>query len=72
VGEEARLKLQWQERDGPPVVPPARQGFGRILLERAVAQEFGAQPTISFAPEGLSYEVDAPLSDIVAGGLALG
>lgn len=29
AGEEARFKFQWQERDGPPVIPPTRQGFGR-------------------------------------------
>ena len=61
AGAEARFRFQWQERDGPPVVPPTRQGFGRILLERAAAQEFGA-PKVRFAPEGLSYEIDAPLS----------
>jgi PAS domain S-box-containing protein len=61
VDEEARLKFQWQERDGPPVAPPTRQGFGSILLEKVVAQDFGAQPRINFAPEGFSYEIDAPL-----------
>jgi len=63
---EARFKFQWQERDGPPVVPPTHQGFGRILLEKAAAQDFGAPPKIRFAPEGLSYEIDAPLSVLAA------
>jgi PAS domain S-box-containing protein len=63
---EARFRFQWQERDGPTVVPPTREGFGRILLEKAVAQEFGAPPKIKFAPEGLSYEIDAPLSLVAA------
>jgi two-component system CheB/CheR fusion protein len=61
---ETRFKFRWQERDGPPIVPPTHQGFGRILIERAAAQEFGAQPTIDYAPEGLSYEIDAPLSAV--------
>ena len=68
VGGEARFKFQWQELEGPPVVPPTRRGFGRILLENAVAQEFGAPPKVRFAPEGLSYEIDAPLSVLAAGG----
>jgi PAS domain S-box-containing protein len=67
-GAEARFKFQWQERDGPPVVPPTRQGFGRILIEKAAAQDFGARPKISYAPEGLSYEIDAPLSAMVVSG----
>lgn len=38
------------------------QGFGSVLLEKVAAQDFGAQPKIRFAPEGLSYDIDAPLS----------
>jgi two-component sensor histidine kinase/PAS domain-containing protein len=67
VGTEARFKFQWQELGGPPVAPPTRQGFGRILLETAVASDFDAQPEIRFAPEGLIYEIDAPLSVVAAG-----
>jgi two-component sensor histidine kinase/PAS domain-containing protein len=67
VGTEARFKFQWQELGGPPVAPPTRQGFGRILLEKAVASDFDAQPEIRFAPEGLIYEIDAPLSVVTAG-----
>jgi two-component sensor histidine kinase len=66
AGAEAMFKFQWQERDGPPVIPPTRQGFGRTLLERAVATEFGVPSKIRFAPEGLSYEIEAPLSAVVA------
>jgi two-component sensor histidine kinase len=66
VGGEARFRFHWQEMGGPPVVPPTRRGFGRILLEKAVAQEFGVPPKIRFAPEGLIYEIDAPLSAVAA------
>jgi two-component sensor histidine kinase len=68
AGIEARFKLFWKERGGPPVVPSTRQGFGRILLEKVVAQDFDAQPKMGFAPDGLSYEIDAPLSAVAAGG----
>ncbi len=66
AGAKARYKFQWQERNGPPVAPPTHQGFGRMLLEKAAAQDFDAQPKITFAPEGLSYEIDAPLSVVTA------
>jgi PAS domain S-box-containing protein len=66
TGAEARFKFQWQERDGPLVVPPDHQGFGRIVLEKAAALDFAALPKIRFAPEGMSYEIDAPLSIMVA------
>jgi PAS domain S-box-containing protein len=66
-GEDARFNLLWRERGGPPVVPPTRQGFGSILLEKVVAQDFRAQPTIRFATEGLSYAIVAPLPMMVVG-----
>jgi PAS domain S-box-containing protein len=65
--EEARFKFQWQEREGPPVFVPSRKGFGSILLERLASQDFGAQPTITFAPHGLSYSIDASLPAMTAG-----
>lgn len=67
AGEEARFLFQWQEHDGPPVKLPTREGFGRILLEKVVAQDFGTKPKVSFAPGGLSYEIRAPLSAVTAG-----
>jgi PAS domain S-box-containing protein len=67
TGAEARFKFQWQERNGPPVVPPTRQGFGHMVIEKAAAQDFGP-PKIRFASEGLSYEIDALLSAVAAAG----
>jgi PAS domain S-box-containing protein len=64
---EARFKFQWQERDGPPVVAPTRKGFGSLLLEKLASQDFGAQPNIIFAPNGLSYSIDASLPTMTAG-----
>jgi two-component sensor histidine kinase len=63
IGAESRFKFQWQERNGPPVIPPTRQGFGHMVIEKAAAQDFGL-PKIKFASEGLSYEIDAPLSAV--------
>lgn len=66
AGPDARFKFRWKESGGPPVVPPTRQGFGRIVLETAAAKELGVVPTATYAPEGLSYSIDAPLSALVA------
>jgi len=64
---EARFKFQWQERNGPPVAVPSREGFGSMLLQTLALQDFGAQPKITFAPHGFSYSIDAPLPAITAG-----
>jgi len=66
AGAEARFKFQWLESDGPPVIPPTRQGFGSTVLEKVAAEDFGARPKIRFAPEGLSYEIAAPMSVVTA------
>ena len=66
AGADARFRFQWLERGGPPVTEPARRGFGSVLIEKAVAQDFGAEPVIEFAPDGLFYAFDALLSGIAA------
>jgi PAS domain S-box-containing protein len=65
TGAEARFNFRWQERNGPPVVPPTRRGFGHMVIEKAAAQDFGL-PKIRFASDGLCYEIDAPLAVVVA------
>lgn len=61
-GSDAKLTFRWQERDGPQVALPTREGFGRTLIEKVVAQQFGTQPAIEFRPDGLVYEFSMPLS----------
>jgi two-component sensor histidine kinase len=58
---EPAILFQWQERGGPPVTPPKRKGFGRVLLERAIAAA-GDPPRFDYAPEGFTYEVRATLA----------
>ncbi|WP_112662637.1 sensor histidine kinase [Microvirga flavescens] len=60
---EQRLRLRWEESDGPPVSPPQRRGFGTRLIERSLAHDLQGQVTIDFAPTGVVCTVDAPLPD---------
>jgi PAS domain S-box-containing protein len=44
--EDGTLELSWQESGGPPVTPPARKGFGTVLIEHtydSVVFEYPAQ-----------------------------
>lgn len=48
---EGRLTLEWRERGGPQVAPPAREGFGMRLLAAALkGAGGGVEP--AFEPEG--------------------
>jgi two-component sensor histidine kinase len=59
--EGERLTLEWRERGGPRVEPPARRGFGSRMIERGLAAELAGKVTIDFEPEGVVCRVDAPL-----------
>ncbi|WP_244913944.1 sensor histidine kinase, partial [Methylobacterium frigidaeris] len=60
---EGRLALRWQERGGPPVVPPTRTGFGSRLIERSLARELDGTVSLSFPPEGVVCTIVAPLAE---------
>ena len=60
-GQLPRLDLRWAERDGPPVKPPQRRGFGSRLIERSLAQDLEGMVKIEFAPQGVQCIVAAPI-----------
>lgn len=49
-----RFELRWEEAGGPPVSEPVREGFGTMLLNRALPN---AVPSVEFKPEGLVFTV---------------
>lgn len=61
IGE--RLVLRWTERDGPQLTggPPARRGFGSLLLDSS-ARQLGGAISMDWSPRGLSVQLTAPLS----------
>jgi two-component sensor histidine kinase len=56
--ENGMVHLEWCEEGGPPVAPPARAGFGRVLLERLVGASLNGQVKLDFKPEGLVCRID--------------
>ena len=61
-GKDHVLKFQWQERGGPIIAAPERQGFGSALLKGTFG---GAR--IEYASQGLRCEIDVPLADFRPG-----
>ena len=61
-GKDHVLKFQWQERGGPIIAAPERQGFGSALLKGTCG---GAR--IEYASQGLRCEIDVPLADFRPG-----
>jgi PAS domain S-box-containing protein len=52
-----KLKFKWQESGGPPVIVPTCHGFGTTLIKGTFSDV-----RIEYAVEGLSCEIDVPLS----------
>jgi two-component sensor histidine kinase len=61
VEDGTRLKLVWEERGGPAVSAPTRQGFGSRLLHRVLATQLNAKVELDFRPKGLRVAIDAVL-----------
>ncbi|MDQ4137176.1 MAG: PAS domain S-box protein [Pseudomonadota bacterium] len=61
-GEVRLLRLEWRERNGPPVTPPTREGFGTRLLERVLSAQARAKVTVDYSPDGLTFLADIPLA----------
>jgi PAS domain S-box-containing protein len=64
VSDEAKgplLHLTWTERNGPPVDPPTRQGFGSRLLRRVLTAQLAAEVDIAYEREGLRCTIAVPI-----------
>ena len=59
--EDERLALLWSEHDGPPCVPPSRQGFGSRMIAKLLGGRFRGAAETDYAPDGLRWRLDAPL-----------
>jgi len=52
-GETERVTFEWIERDGPPVTPPTRRGFGTRIVKAAVDSEQNGEVTLDYRSGGL-------------------
>jgi two-component sensor histidine kinase len=54
-----RFHMSWVESGGAPVGPPEATGFGRLVIERMVAEALQGCVTLDFARGGLCWHLDA-------------
>jgi PAS domain S-box-containing protein len=57
--------MSWSEREGPPVTPPARQGFGTMVIDSLVKESLGGEVQLDFAPAGLAWRVTCPAMNVL-------
>lgn len=56
-----RLRLEWTEHGGPPVVPPIRLGYGNTVLTTMIERGLSAVASVQYLSDGLSWTMDCPL-----------
>ena len=74
-----RLTLHWEERGGPRVSPPARQGFGSRLIAASLKSDLAGEARLDYRPSGLVCVLTLSLpstgkeeADLPAGAPAVG
>jgi two-component sensor histidine kinase len=56
------VKLLWAESGGPGVGPPARRGFGTLVIEGNLARSLDARVDLAFAAQGVRCRIVIPAS----------
>jgi PAS domain S-box-containing protein len=52
--------MSWTERNGPPVTPPLRRGFGTTVMEAMTVRSVGGKVDLDYAPSGLTWRLTCP------------
>ena len=60
-----RFHMSWRESNGPRVTPPARKGFGHVVISQMVASSLRGEVTLDYAQDGLWWAIDAPSASVV-------
>jgi chemotaxis family two-component system sensor kinase Cph1 len=61
AASENEVRISWIESGGPTVSQPQHSGFGRMLLERALASDLNGKVKLDFTKEGLNGLIAFPL-----------
>jgi two-component system CheB/CheR fusion protein len=59
--DNPRVVLEWRESGVPMPNAPPRSGYGRQLIERALAHTLGAQASLDFGEDGILCRIEVPL-----------
>ncbi|MBD3730513.1 MAG: PAS domain S-box protein [Sphingomonadales bacterium] len=55
IEADGGFTMSWQESGGPPVFPPAKSGFGTVLIKDMPSRACDAQVTLEYAPTGIAW-----------------
>ena len=58
------LVLEWAELDGPPVVPPAKSGFGTTMIERMLGSQIDGSVEVRYEQDGLKFRLRVAVANV--------
>lgn len=64
MNDQDFLRLTWVESNGPAVIEPTRRGFGSLLIEHVLADDFQGKVDVNYHPQGLRCELITRLSHL--------
>ena len=63
---ENHFRLTWVETNGPAVTAPERRGFGSLLIEQVLADDFHGKVDVDYLPQGFCCQLTTALSNLRA------
>jgi two-component sensor histidine kinase len=57
--------MSWTERNGPPVSPPERRGFGSTVVESMAERTVGGEVQLDYAPSGVIWRLTCPAGNVL-------
>jgi PAS domain S-box-containing protein len=60
--------MSWTERNGPPVSPPERRGFGSTVIASMAKRTVDGEVELDYAPSGLTWRLTCPAANALERG----
>ena len=57
--------MGWTERDGPPVRPPERKGFGSTVIDSMAKLATDGEVQLDYAPSGVVWRLRCPAANVL-------
>jgi two-component sensor histidine kinase len=63
-GQDRMLHFEWNELDGPPVIPPTNSGFGSTMIERMLGSQIEGSVEVRYEHDGLKFHLTVPVANV--------
>jgi two-component sensor histidine kinase len=57
--------MSWTERDGPPVSPSLRRGFGTVVIKEMVERSVDGRVKLDYALSGVTWSLTCPAANVL-------